>query len=435
MAIYKDTHDSLMLEELHLYGSQRLGIIKENHLLAKYVNIFPPSSPLKINTPNLPYLPSIPKSISIGGPVLLPTYPTLPSVQYYFGKKHYELTDWLGNVRVVINDKKTPMGTDSSDMTYAAQVLEVNDYYPFGSPLYGRRWSAGYRYGFGKHEKDNEISGEGNHLSFGDYGYSTRLARRWNVDPKAHIMAGWSPYVATANNPIIMVDPNGQLPWPIHVRSFISTPTTGAGLFRGDGRGPSLSTARDVTSRVRTSFVVDPAKGIITTPSTASDPTVFYGGFIGGTYIPPVVKRGKPTASITNVKFSQGSVAFDFSHSGKDPITPQWATPALDVHASLSITEDLENGILNVSGSFTGDKFPSTEAFITDQSGKTKLFLGAKMETGGITDLYGDNKEKLFNVNMQIQIDKSGNFIGVKEGDKTYSVEEWNKKITEDTNK
>jgi hypothetical protein len=93
------------------------------------------------------------------------------------------------------------------------------------------------------------------------------------------------------------------------------------------------------------------------------------------------------------------------------------------------------NGILNVSGSFTGDKFPSTEAFIVDQSGKNKLFLGAKMEEGGILDLYGDNKEKLFKVNMQIQIDKEGNFTGVKEGDKTYSVGDWNKKVQGDAKK
>jgi hypothetical protein len=30
---------------------------------------------------------------------------------------------------------------------------------------------------------------------------------------------------------------------------------------------------------------------------------------------------------------------------------------------------------------------------------------------------------------MQIQIDKKGNFMGVKQGDKVYSVEAWNTKI------
>ena len=57
------------------------------------------------------------------------------------------------------------------------------------------------------------------------------------------------------------------------------------------------------------------------------------------------------------------------------------------------------------------------------------------MEKGGVKDLFGDNKEKLFNVNMQIQIDKSGNFTGVKQGKTTYSVADWNKKVEGDAKK
>ncbi|OHX65790.1 hypothetical protein [Flammeovirga pacifica] len=87
---------------------------------------------------------------------------------------------------------------------------------------------------------------------------------------------------------------------------------------------------------------------------------------------------------------------------------------------------------LTVTGSFTGDEFPSTESFITDQSGKTKLFLGAQMENGGLHSLVDDNKEKLFNVNMQIMFNDKGNFTGVRQGETTYSVEDWNKKVQTD---
>ncbi len=124
-----------------------------------------------------------------------------------------------------------------------------------------------------------------------------------------------------------------------------------------------------------------------------------------------------------------------FSHSGKDPITPQFATPALDVHAGLSFNEDLKKGTLSVSGSFSGDQFPSTEAFITDQSGKNKVFLGAQMEQGGVGDLFGDNNKPLFNVNMQVSFDKKGNFTGVTQGGTNYSVSDWNKKVQEDFKK
>jgi len=65
-----------------------------------------------------------------------------------------------------------------------------------------------YRYGFGGHEKDDEVSGRGNHLSFGDYGYDPRLGRRWNTDPEDQI--GISNYAAFRNNPMIYIDPNGR---------------------------------------------------------------------------------------------------------------------------------------------------------------------------------------------------------------------------------
>lgn len=148
-----------------------------------------------------------------------------------------------------------------------------------------------------------------------------------------------------------------------------------------------------------------------------------------------MVDRGNPEGSNDNISFAGNTASFDFCHSGKDPITPQWATPALDVHAGLSFSEDLENGVLSISGSFTGDLFPSSEAFITDQSGNTKLFLGAQKESGGLHSLVGDNKKPLFNVNMQVQFDKDGNFTGVKQGKTTYSVEDWNKKVQTDFDK
>lgn len=46
----------------------------------------------------------------------------------------------------------------------------------------GRSYSSGdgYRFGFNGWEKDDEIKGSGNHLSFGDYGYDPRTGRRWS---------------------------------------------------------------------------------------------------------------------------------------------------------------------------------------------------------------------------------------------------------------
>ncbi|MEW6774651.1 MAG: hypothetical protein AB1304_11745 [Bacteroidota bacterium] len=200
MAIYKDINDSLMLEELHIYGSQRLGIIKENRLLAKYVNIFPPSSTFKTSMPNTPLIP----------------YPyTL--APYHFGKKHYELTDWLGNVRVVINDKKTPQGTNPSNMTYAAQVLEVNDYYPFGM-LSRNYFVSEYRYGFNKQERDDEIYGEGNVYTFKYRVHDARLGRFFSVDPLFKDYPWNSTYAFAMNRVIDGIELEGLEFYSVHIK-------------------------------------------------------------------------------------------------------------------------------------------------------------------------------------------------------------------------
>jgi hypothetical protein len=259
--------------------------------------------------------------------------------------------------------------------------------------------------------------------------YDPAIARWMVIDPIAHKLYAWSPFNYALNNPVLFVDPDGALPWPVHVRSFISTPTTGGGYFKGDGRGPSTDNSRNTTSRVRSSFTVDPSKGTVSDPVTKSDPTVFAGVPTPMRSFPPDIQTGDPTGSITNIKSSENTASFDFIHSGKDPITPDAITPALDVHSSLSITENLDKGVLSINGSFTGDSFPSTEAFIVDQSGNGKVFLGAQKEQGGLLNLYGDNKEPLFKVNIQVQFDSKGNFTGVQQGDKKYTVDEWNKYV------
>lgn len=66
------------------------------------------------------------------------------------------------------------------------------------------------RYGFGGHEQDDEVKGSGNHLSFGDYGYDTRLGRRWNIEPLIEKYPSISSYMVFADNPIAVSDPDGR---------------------------------------------------------------------------------------------------------------------------------------------------------------------------------------------------------------------------------
>jgi RHS repeat-associated protein len=328
----------------------------------------------------------------------------------------YTLADHLGNNRTTFY--KNPNGS--------LEVLQRDDYFALGLRRGTQAASNENKYLYNGKELQDEL---------GQYDYGARfydpVIGRWNViDPMTEKLFNSSPYVYALNNPINLFDPDGQFPWPVHVRSFISTSSTGAGLFYGDGRGPSFSG----TSRVASSFVVDPSNRLVTQPTTRSSATIFYGipsGAPGVPSLPPSAKIGRPSGLNENIKFSDNTTYFDFSHSGKDPITPGLVTPELDVHAGLSFNEDLKKGILTINGSFSGDSFPSTEAFITDQSGKGKLFLGAQKEKGGLLDLFGDNKKSLFKVDMKVKFDKDGNFSGVTQGKTNYSVGEWNKRVQE----
>lgn len=122
------------------------------------------------------------------------------------GRKQYELKDHLGNVRVTVGDQLVVNGKPV--------VGSNTEYYPFGMEMPGRanpgENGVGTRYGFNGHEKDDEIKGSGNHLSFGDYGYDPRIGRRWNVEPLIKKYPYLSSYVVFANSPILYTDPDGN---------------------------------------------------------------------------------------------------------------------------------------------------------------------------------------------------------------------------------
>jgi len=65
-----------------------------------------------------------------------------------------------------------------------------------------------YQFGFNAQEKDTEIHAEIYHAEH--WKYDSRVARRWNIDPV--FVPFESPYATFRNNPILMVDPNGDTP-------------------------------------------------------------------------------------------------------------------------------------------------------------------------------------------------------------------------------
>ncbi len=65
-----------------------------------------------------------------------------------------------------------------------------------------------YRYGFNGMEKDDEVNGNDNWYTFGDYGYDPRIVQRPSPDPI--LTAFQSSYSTFNGNPIIFADPSGE---------------------------------------------------------------------------------------------------------------------------------------------------------------------------------------------------------------------------------
>ncbi len=110
---------------------------------------------------------------------------------------HYHITDHLGSVRAVVDGS-------------TGQVIETNDYYPFG-----KRWdssssvtSPDNRFRFNGKEDQSEFG-----TPYSDYGarqYSSFNGRWLTVDPLAEKYYSSSPYAFCGNNPVNFVDLDGR---------------------------------------------------------------------------------------------------------------------------------------------------------------------------------------------------------------------------------
>jgi len=129
------------------------------------------------------------------------------------GDKRYELSNHLGNVLVVVNDKKLPGAASGTIPYYNSDIASYSDYDPFGMPLPYRQYDApDYRYGFQGQEKDDEIKGEGNSLNYTFRMHDPRVGRFFAVDPLAGKYPFYSPYQFSGNRVIDMVELEGLEP-------------------------------------------------------------------------------------------------------------------------------------------------------------------------------------------------------------------------------
>jgi RHS repeat-associated protein len=184
MAVYEfSDNDTLMLKELDIYGSSRVGILHEYDTLAGSGSM---------------------------------TDTVSDSWATNLGDKEYEQTNHLGNVMSTITDK--PVAIDVSAPFgiadyYDPEFVTAQDYYPFGMLQPGRHIETGdssYRYGFNGMEKDNEVKGLGKFIDFAERIYDSRVSKFLSVDPLYYIMSFQSPYLFAGNSPLQFIDRNGE---------------------------------------------------------------------------------------------------------------------------------------------------------------------------------------------------------------------------------
>lgn len=77
-----------------------------------------------------------------------------------------------------------------------------------------------YCFAFNGYENDNEIKGDGNSVNFGARIYDSRIGKFLSVDPKTSEFPYWSPYAFATNNPILIIDKDGEGPLHSLFRDF-----------------------------------------------------------------------------------------------------------------------------------------------------------------------------------------------------------------------
>ena len=131
-----------------------------------------------------------------------------PTTKYTreLGQKYYELSDHLGNPRVIITDRLLSDVVNGTPGKYRSDIVSYSNQYPYGMEQPGRYMNgSGYRYGYNGMERDSAVTG-GHHTTYFRQ-YDARLGRFWSTDPLTH---SWeSPYVAMSGNPVALIDPSG----------------------------------------------------------------------------------------------------------------------------------------------------------------------------------------------------------------------------------
>jgi RHS repeat-associated protein len=415
MSVYQLKTDTVEQQEVHVYGSNRLGIIKpERHLTL--ADQYGDTS----------------GTLSLLG--------TWKGKVFRRGQKFFELSNHLGNVLVTITDRKQQISKNDTLLKYyEPDVVTANDYYPFGMLQPGRNYNASnglnYRYGFNGKENDNEVKGEGNQQDYGMRIYDPRLGRFLSVDPIAKNYPWNSTYAFAENDVIRSIDLDGLEKYKIVGRSFAPRWSFSESHFesKGDDRTKfEIATFKSVSARIHVQITVDLDKGDLKR-EIFSQPTILVGGSSWEIDRESVNTKG----SSINMSTKEAKIRGDYYSKNGTNIGP-----GIDIQFDINLVGDThyskdDDNQLKINATITGNVFPAQETMIFDEKG-TGLFIGTSTAKGGpLGGVWGSGKgNTLSKESFKISTDQDGNFQGVYSTDKNgneivVNPNAWNKKFTD----
>ncbi|MEM7187554.1 MAG: RHS repeat-associated core domain-containing protein, partial [Bacteroidota bacterium] len=133
----------------------------------------------------------------------------------------YNYTDHLGNIRLSYHD------TNGDGRVAVSEIVKERNYYPFGlTHNYNTGvLSLGTMFHFEFNGQELQSENGLAWLDFGSRNYDPELGRWFNPDPMGQFN---SPYVYAFNNPVTMVDPDGEFAFTAVLIGAIIGATTGA---------------------------------------------------------------------------------------------------------------------------------------------------------------------------------------------------------------
>jgi RHS repeat-associated protein len=201
--------DLYTLNDHHIYGSSRLGVVNKGLELAR-----------RRYTPHTSAVFDLSTGLTASGGGVLANNPHTTRYEHSFSERKvghisYELSDWRGNVNVVFTDKKVPylLGVN---LVYSADVVQFTDYSSFGAELVQRTGNEGgdrHAYGFQNQLLDDEIKGNGNSVNYKYRMHDPRIGRFFAIDPLTASYPWNSPYAFSENDVIRAIELEGLEKW------------------------------------------------------------------------------------------------------------------------------------------------------------------------------------------------------------------------------